>query len=157
MLPPLALVDDFAARTPGGVAASDRDRVEALLKDASTLVRIEAGTTWVNDAGDLEGVPDVAVVVTIAAARRAFANPDGVVRESAGSFSQTLSNASPDVYLTVAEKVLVRRAVGRSGVWSLSVTRAESDLLDVPALYPSYVGGTGAPEEVDPFDEGWPG
>ena len=158
MWPPLASVLDFAARTPGGVAVSDEERVEALLLDASSLARVEAGKTWVNDEGQLEDVPDVVAVVVIAAARRAFANPDGKKSETVEDYTYVReAGAGGGVYLTEAEKALVRRAAGRSGVWSLPVTRATSDGSDLPGLYPSFVGGSGAAEEVDPFGEGWPG
>jgi hypothetical protein len=153
MLLPLASFVDFLARSPEEIQGSEQGRIEALLDDASALVRAEAGRTWVVD-GALVDVPDVVVTVTLAVARRAFTNPDMVESEALpGEYSVKRS----DVYLTASEKSLVRRAGGQPGIWSLSVTRATSDMGDLPELCTSYVGGTGAPEELDPFAEGWPG
>ena len=112
-LPSLAAVEDLAARLPGGIAAADEDRAQAVLDDVSALVRAEAETDWVDDQDALDGVPDVVVTVTLAAARRAWLNPDGKVSETIGSYSyRAADGATTGVYLTEEEKRLVRRAGG---------------------------------------------
>lgn len=153
MLPPLVPVEQFAVRIPGGVADDDRLRAEAALSDASTLVRSEAGQTWVDADNRLTEVPDAAVAVTIAAARRAFVNPDMVASESIQDFSQTFGSASADIYLTKAERTAIRRLAGRSGLWSLATTRSDVGP-DVPAVRPDAYGPVPS-EESDPFVEGW--
>lgn len=126
VLPALASLSDLSIRTPGGVSLDDEARAEAVLDDASAVVRSVAGKTWVTD-GDLDDdIPHVVVLVTVAAARRALANPDGIVQESIDGYAQTFSNASSDVYLTRNEKAAVRSAAGKSGIWSQSTTRLDS-------------------------------
>ena len=156
MLPPLAEFLMFSARIPGGVNADDFERAEAALQDASNLVRAEAGTDWVDGDGHLLAtVPDVCVTVTIAAARRAFVNPDMVASESIQDYSATYSSSSSDVYLTKAERSAVRRAVGRSGLWTQATTRSDG-AADVPTIH-RHPGGAAPAEEYDPLTEGWPG
>lgn len=113
-LPSLATVDDLATRLPGGIAAADEDRAQLVLDDVSTLIRAEVETDWVDDAGALSGVPDVVVTVCLAAARRAWTNPNGVLSETIGSYSYRLPDAAvaPGVFLTDEEKRLIRRAAG---------------------------------------------
>jgi hypothetical protein len=154
MLPPLASIDQFRVRLPSGMV-DDWDRAAAALEDASALVRVEAGKTWVNELGVLEGVPDVAVTVTIAAARRAFVNPDHLTAESIADYSATFAPGSSDIYLTKAERNAVRRVAGRAGLWTLATTRADADA-DTPSVLPEP-WRTSTAEEVDPFGEGWTG
>lgn len=112
-LPSLATVEDLAARLPGGIATADEDRAQAVLDDVSALIRAEAETDWLDDEGALDDVPDVVVTVTLAAARRAWLNPDGKVSETIGSYSYRVGDAGGvGVMLTEEEKRLVRRAGG---------------------------------------------
>ncbi len=159
VLPAFASTDDLSARLPGGLSDDDLTRAEAALSDASALIRAEAGKTWVDDLLALSGVPDVVVSITIAAARRALTNPDGVTSESVQDYSRAFAatSASADIYLTRGEKSLVRRAAGGTGLWTLSTTRSDVGG-DVPAVVSSYaIVGSNADEEVDPFSEGWTG
>lgn len=155
MLPSLATLEQFDPRVPGGVAASDEARAQANLDDASALVRAEAGKTWVDEANELDGVPDVIVTVTIAAAKRAFMNPDMVRSESIDGYSTSYAAASPDVYLTKAERQAVRRAAGRSGLWTQATTRLGTDEeRDLPSVLANETL-TASSEETDPFGAGW--
>lgn len=123
-LPTFATLEELDARIPGGIDQSDMDRALAALDDVSDLIRAEAGKDWVDDQGELvDDVPGVLRVIAITAARRELANPDGVISESIDGFSHRLANASTGVYLTPVEAKRVRRASGRSGVWSLGTTR----------------------------------
>jgi phage gp36-like protein len=129
-LPAFATLDQLAAR----VAVDDEDRAQAALDDASVEIRSIAGVSFTTD-GDLnfDGYPswaeDALVKVCCSAAARALANPDGLTQaaETIGSYSHTnaYANASPDVYLTANEKRLVRRAAGRTGLGTITTTRAE--------------------------------
>lgn len=131
MLPAFASLPQFAARVPGGVPDADEARAQAALEDASSLIRDEAGTTWV-DANNALDLPtgtdawkaDTLVRVCCAAARRTFENPDGVSQESLGGYSVAQSNSSSDVYLTAAEKRQVRKAAGFTGLGVLTTTRS---------------------------------
>lgn len=130
-LPAFAALEQFAARLPGGIDAADETRAQAALDDASALIRLEAGKTWTTDDELDDDVPDIILTVCVAAARRAFNNPDGVRSESTGSYSVSLADSSGDVYLTKAERGHVRRAAGRTGVWALPTTRTTNDTDDL--------------------------
>lgn len=133
MLESLASLEDFEDRIAGGIAEEDATRAQAVLDDASALVRAEAGKSWMSEAGMLESdIPDVILTIVMKAAKRAFTNPDEVRSESIDNYSTSYG----DVYLTKTEVSLVRGAAGiRGGLWTQSTTRTEpdfgSDLPDV--------------------------
>jgi hypothetical protein len=124
----LATIDDFADRIPDGIAGQEA-RAQAMLDDASALIRSEAGKTWLD-----EDVPDIIRTTCMSAAKRAFLNPEGISAVALDGNSASFVTGSPDVFLTSAEKKAVRKAAGRTGVWSLSTTRSEDDLPDVPSV-----------------------
>lgn len=100
-LVPLTTVEELERRLGQTIPSGpERDRAEALLSDASTLVRHEAGRTWVNAVGEIEDVPDLAVTVTIKAALRAWYNPAGVESQQLGAASVRYG----DVWLTGTER-----------------------------------------------------
>jgi hypothetical protein len=130
MLPALASIEDLEARLQGGLAESDQARAQAVLEDASTLVRRVAGSTWVEDEALVDDVPDVVIVVTLAVAKRAFLNPDGIRQESLGTHSVTYEGAN-GVFLTDDERDAIQAAVGaKPGLWTLRTTRGDFDLDD---------------------------
>lgn len=99
-LVPLTSVDELERRLGKTIPdGAERDRADALLSDASTLVRHAAGATWVDAEGDLTDVPDLAVTITIAAAIRAWFNPAGVTAQQLGAVSVRYA----DVWLTGKE------------------------------------------------------
>lgn len=125
-LPAFATLPQFAARIPGGVPGEDEKRAQAALDDASALIRSEAGKNWTTTDDELDAdIPDVITTVCIAAARRAFINPEGVRREAVGDTSQEYDTANGDVYLKAAEKVLVRRSAGKRTVGTIATTRED--------------------------------
>lgn len=156
-LPAFATVDDLAARIPGGIAVDDLSRADAALVDASALVRAEAGKTWVTD-NVLVDVPDAVFAVTIAVARRVMTNPDGATSENILDYSRSFSSTtlSNDVYLTKGERRVIVRAAGRSSIWTLATTRSDVGG-DVAPVAAGYWYASDAPEEIDPYSEGWPG
>ena len=74
-LPPLASVSDLAAWVGGDIPDGDA-RAGAVLSHASTKVRTYVGKTWVDEAGELKDVPDVAAQVAVRVAGRAWMNPE---------------------------------------------------------------------------------
>lgn len=135
-LPAFASVEDLEARM-GDV---DDARAQAALDDASAFIRAEAGKDWaIEDALD-DDVPDVIVAITLKAARRALENPEGVTKESVGTYSVGYANSSSDVYLSSEERRLIRRAAGKSGLWTQATTRSDPATagLDTPGP-PDYV------------------
>lgn len=131
MLPAFASVDDLAIRVLGGISDDDAPRAQAALDQASTKIRAEAGKTWVVDdelvlpTGDDEWRADVLFTVCLSAAFRSFTNPEQIQSESLGAYSETVANASADVYLTAQERTDVRRAAGGVGLFVLSTTRSD--------------------------------
>lgn len=130
MLPAFASSAELAARIPGGIENGEMERALAALDDASSLIRDEAGKTWVDDEGEL-ALPtgtdawraDTLVRVCCSAARRSLENPDGVSQESLGGYAVSTANASSDVYLTSGERRAVRRAAGKATIGAIPVTR----------------------------------
>jgi hypothetical protein len=126
-LPALASLNELEARLgldSNTLAGADKARAQAALDDASALVRLEAGQSWVV-AGALSAVPDVISRVVLGAAMRNWINPDGVVQETAGPFQRRLAESPNGVYLTAAEVEIVRRfrASGTSDLWTLATER----------------------------------
>lgn len=110
--PALADIWQLEQRVPGGIAEGDLPRALAALEDASAWVRVEAGEDWLDDDDLLETVPGAVVSVVCAVARRILDNPDGLLQESVAGYSYGRTNATTDIYLTKAEKAIVRKAAG---------------------------------------------
>jgi hypothetical protein len=105
---------------------TDATRVVALLDDASSLVRDIAGRTWINpDTGVLDPVPGSIRAIVLRAVERAVRNPEGFSAESAGDYSYQRTGVQPGIYITDAEEKAIRRALGKTGLWSQSITRNE--------------------------------
>ncbi|GGK89203.1 hypothetical protein [Mangrovihabitans endophyticus] len=109
--------------TPAGDEAT---RATGCLVDASELIRDEAGKTWLNEAGDeVEDVPPRVQRICVAAAYRAFANPEGLsqrsIADSSKSYDRTGREGGEDVYLTDREIRAVRRAAGGSSFAAVTV------------------------------------
>lgn len=154
LLPALVSLDDFALRV-GGISAADEDRAQAALDDASALIRAEAGTeTWVDDDGALEAVPDVIVAVCVAAAIRAFRNPDGVRTESIGTYSVAYADTSTAVFLTEGERRIIRRAAGLTGIGSVQLEGEWSVGMDATWV-PVDRGGDDFPLGPGEGEVGW--
>lgn len=126
-LPAFATVGDLIERRPGGVSEGDRARAQAALDDASALIRAEVGADWLDPDDSLRlavNVPGIFLSVACSAARRAFDNPDGLQSEQlASGYQAAYANSSSDVYLTAAERRVIRKAAGISTLWTQSTTR----------------------------------
>jgi len=86
MLPPLATIPDLEARIGHPITdPAEQARANALLADASSLVRFAANQTWVDENGDLTVVPDLAVSITCQAALRGWFNPAGIEAAQLGA------------------------------------------------------------------------
>lgn len=123
---PLATVADLEARLGREFDASELPRISALLDDASALVRDVAGKTWIDpETDELLPVPGSIRWVVLRAAERAVRNPEGFSSESAGDYSYQRTGVQPGVYLTEAEEKAIRRALGKTGLWTQPTTRNE--------------------------------
>ena len=123
-LPSLATLEDFGIRL--GVEfldaydePTDPDglKAQAALDDASALVRSEVGLDWVDEYGDLEVVPDVAVSITLAVAGRVYQNPQGFSQATVGdsSVSYAREGNAGSLYLTKSERAALRKLGGNPG------------------------------------------
>lgn len=122
---PLASVDQLAARL--GVTLSegsrDRARAELALWEVSVRARDLANQTWANPVS----APDAVVAVVLAAAYRAFKNPDRFLKNAGNGFSGELSPddfKSSDVFLD-AERATLRRCRPKSSISTMSFTRGD--------------------------------
>lgn len=131
MLPALASVSELEARLgldPDTLVGPDLGRARAALDDASALVRLEAGRTWVDTTtGALTTVPDAIVRVVLGAAQRNFSNPDAAIQETVGPFARRLNETDTGVYLTRPELDIVHRFRTNGELWTLQTTRDGDD------------------------------
>jgi hypothetical protein len=124
MTTPLASVDQLEDRL--GDVDIDEARIAACLADASALVRAEARQTWLDDAGDLDGVPDVVEMIVLAVARRAYLNPDGAIQQTAGPFTERYAEVAGQVfYLTDTEQRALAKYHDTPGLWAQPTTRGD--------------------------------
>jgi len=121
----LASVPDVEQRLGRVFTDAEIGRVTALLDDASELVRLEAGRTWVDDDGNPLPIPGAVRMVVLRMVDRAIRNPDGFSAESDGDYSYQRTQVEPGIYLTDAERAILRRATGRTGLWTQPTTRGE--------------------------------
>ena len=130
--PPLATVDAFEARLGRTLDGADRARAQAALEDASSLARDVASTTYLDQTAVRTPVPGPIRSVVLAAARRAFDNPNGYASENLGSYSYSRDAAFSrgGVYLTAEEKRTIRRAANRLGIGTLQIRRHNTEGLD---------------------------
>jgi hypothetical protein len=106
---PLATLAEFEARLGETLTGSDEVRAEALLEDASTLVRdVAEEPDWTDTTA-----PPRAIQITLAVALRAYNNPDGLISERLGDASWGWWHGTqPGVYLTKDEEQALRRLGG---------------------------------------------
>ena len=138
--PTLASLQQLEARFPGGLPEDDVERALAALDDASAWIRVEAGEDWLDDDGLLETVPAAIVSVCCAVARRIVDNPAGIMQRSIAGYSEGLTNASTDVYLTKQEKAIIRKVTGAGGLVIVTLESPYTSPLPDIALggYDSY-------------------
>lgn len=128
-LPRLASAEELARRLGRELDDAELDRVEAVLDDVSEFVREESRNTWVSLTNpSVVTAPRIVRVITLRCAERAIRNPEGFSSESAGDYSYQRNGAVGEggLYLTEREIALLRRAGGRTGLWTQQVTRGES-------------------------------
>jgi hypothetical protein len=126
---PLADVAALEIRLARTLVEPELSRVEALLEDASDLVRDVAGKTWIDPVtGLLEPVPGTVRATVLRMVERAVRNPEGFSAESAGDYSYQRTGVQPGIYVTEGEERAIRRAIGKTGLWNQPLTRNEEAL-----------------------------
>jgi hypothetical protein len=126
VVPPLADFDAFARKLGYRPEDEERDRAEDVLDEASELIRDVAGVTWlVAGTNALDDVPRRVARICIAAAYRAFANPEALTQRTIGdsskSYDRTGLNGGEAVYLTPEEEKAVVKAAGGSSFVSVTL------------------------------------
>lgn len=118
-LPSLATIADMEARLGHLIEdEGERTRAQALLDDASALIRFEANRTWMDDTVDppvLGVVPDFVTSLTAQAALRGWYNPAGIESAQLGAVSVRYGGA----WLTSAERTqlgLLNRGQGLQNI-----------------------------------------
>lgn len=120
----LATLQDFEARH-GDQPESEHACIEALLDDATGLIRSEASALtdeWATDVDNAEKL-DAVKTVCVQVAYRAWSNPDAVAREQLGEHSRTLrgTDQSDAIWLTANERRIVRRAASGGAISSIAL------------------------------------
>jgi hypothetical protein len=138
----------------GAEGITDRPGAEARLEDASEVVRAYANTDWLNDDGDeLEDVPPQVANIVAQMVERATRNRDGVTFEASGPFSRSFgADAAQRLYLTKNDRMVIRRAVGRTGIGTLATSRGRLETAAVDDRY----GSSLVAEDLPPLPAGWP-
>lgn len=151
-LPALAELEDMEARLGVSLEAesADGERALAALEDASALVRAEGGKDWLDEHDELtDDLPAIVKQVTLAAALRAYRNPDGASQTSIGDVSVSFSGRGRvgSVYLTQDERRAVKAAAGQPAFKSIDL-ETPFGLRRTPANLIAVSGGG------DPIDIG---
>lgn len=147
-LPRLATVDGLEARLGTSLTGDDLRRAEAMLDDASALIRAEAGVTWLDAGGRLADVPELIASICMAVAYRAYKNPEGVAQSSVGDVSLSYGRTPPGaVWLTPDERRQVRRLGG--GAPSIKTAQLVAPDDETTTYFVDVVGG-GDPINMGP-------
>lgn len=122
----LITVTQLEARLRQSFTGDALAQVEGLIADASALVRHVARTNFTTS------VPAIIPAVVAQMVRRALDNPQELTGENIGAYGwqamgQLASSSGAAIYVTRAERRLIREAAGRAGVISISF---DTGLLD---------------------------
>lgn len=115
MADPLIQVSDLTDRLGRSLDETETTQAEALIDDASALIRDVADDDFLNDSGTLD-VPPSIVPVVVTMVRRALENPRGLSGEQLGSYSWQAQGQQAAIYANRNEKRIIRRAVSKLGV-----------------------------------------
>lgn len=120
--------------------SADAKRAMLCLRMASTLVRTEAGKTWLTEGGELDSPPEVAVMVAIYCASRVYENREAQTRGGIDDLTESWKVEEAGAYLTVSERRQVAALRGgMPGLSTIGTTRVE------PVERPSGLVPTGTP------------
>jgi hypothetical protein len=129
-LPQLADVDQLRAWPGVDVPTEQEAAANAVLARASSVVRRQAGKTWVDTDGALSGVPPEIPGIVVETAARFWNNPHGASMVVRGPFTEAFSQAlEAGVFLTQTQKDDIAAAVSarKSKLWTLGTTRDHED------------------------------
>lgn len=145
---PLAGVDELADWLGETITADTADHKRALLclRMASTLVRTEAGRTWLKEDGSLDSPPEVAVMVTVYCASRVFENREAQTRGGIDDLTESWKVEEAGAYLTASERRQIAALRGGTpGLTTIGTTRIDE------VVPPSGWVPTGTPDVEFPW------
>jgi hypothetical protein len=131
----LVTIDEVEARLKTTFEGADRTQMEALIEDVSNLVRVIAAPELDDVVAPLTGNLRALIPIIVKSIRRGKENPRGLTGEQLGDYGwQSQSGQNPDIGLTMNEKRMIRRIVGKLGVLSIRMegempVLASSDLI----------------------------
>lgn len=122
---PLITVADLETRLGSSLGETESAQAEALIDDASALVRDVAEDDFINDDGALDVPPEIVPVVATMV-RRSMENPLGRTGETLGDYSwqqQPSGGAGmpATLYPTRREKRIIRRAAKKLSVGTMTL------------------------------------
>lgn len=144
---PLITVEALARWVRETISDDQQEYALVMLEAVSAYVRGEIGKTYLDEEGELAGVPQEVRTLVMQMGGRIWRNAEGVIQDTAGPFTQRWAEKIADgLYLTDAEERIVarHRSSTRSGLYSLPVTMG------------TYDSTADLREEHDPYREGWP-
>lgn len=115
----LVTVAEVEARFKTTFTGDDLTQIEALLEDASNLVRVCVAPELDDTMAPLTGNLRALIPIIVNMVRRARENPRGLTGEQLGDYGWQAQSAQTSVYLTRNEKRLIRKIVGVLGVKAL--------------------------------------
>lgn len=128
-LPPLAELEDLVARLGSDVTGdADEARAAATLEDVSAFIREEAHKSWVSPDDPTVATPPATIkAIALQVAMRNYRNPEGFSSESAADYSYQRNGATGEggLYFTERELKQIRRAAGRTGMWTQRIERGD--------------------------------
>jgi hypothetical protein len=128
----LITVEQLEARLATEFSGTDLAQAEAYISDASAIVIHVAGTDFA------DGTPGVIVGVVAQMVRRALDNPGELTGEQIGAYGwQNQHAGSPSggaIYVTRAERKLIREAADRPAVVTISGDTGLTDPVEDVAL-----------------------
>ena len=136
-LPALANAADVEVRVGRAFTPEELARATAILRDVSAVIRMEAGSDFVDEDDEL-AVPDAVRAVALLVARRAFMNPRGVTSNQIGGYSERVhSDEAMGIFLAPVEKRMLRNAMGRATSGTIAVPQAYRYVDTTVWAYPS--------------------
>ena len=110
---PLINVAQLEERLGRVLVGAEVAQAKAFIADASALIRVTAGATFLDDAEAL-AVPEAIIPVVVRVVDRALENPQGLEGETTGNHSWRAAPEGSGVYLSKRDRADVRAATGRS-------------------------------------------
>lgn len=117
------LINDFKDWYGVKYTNDQHDQALSLLTTVTLRVQTEVGSSWTESSD----IPDELRHLIIQVAARYWANPRGVVQESAGPYSARYSEqAAAGIYFTKTERQILARYRPRpTGIGTISTTRGD--------------------------------